>query len=348
MRKCLEIIILFGLIFAIFGSLSSVQGSEALARKMIYYQGLLLDAESVPLGGDGTEFCFKFSIYDDEEVGEPDKKFWPADDPPGRTIVIKKGFFNVIVGDPDWDAPLDLPPGANLFLQMQVAEKVGENCAGRDEEYETLEPRQAIFWPDSLIPPPSFSAANIACGGLCLERDGRIYLPEGENQIVGRGLIPVNTSEAFIFNNSIESTSLIFVSPTSYLSSPLYIKEKKSGEGFVVATAFPAAAEITFDWLVLETSVNSASTTNNSTIRQSDNGNIDPALLGQDQKSGIDGGDGPAIDGGANNRESEIEDAEVLTVEDVSVEEETFPEGLNLESSKSEETSSSEEQILEQ
>lgn len=272
-----------------------------VGSEQLIHQGLLLDSEGVPLGEEGTEFCFKFSIYDDGEVGFPDAKLWPAGETSSVVVMVKNGFFSVDIGKANLAEQLNLPHGGSmdLFLQMEVAHKVGESCADGDEEFETLEPRQAIS-----LSTPSVSASPLICAEIftkkfTLEQNGRIYLPNGENQIAGHGLIFSGQSEAFIPNNSIETNSFIMIMPVSFISSPLYIKEKRAG-GFVVATAIASAEDIIFDWIVFH-------------IAQSTVSNLELGVSGNELDDGggdqsvftFDGGaSGPPIDGGAGGGSS--------------------------------------------
>ena len=82
---------------------SALFSASALAAtgvpKILNHQGRLLDGDGNLLGGSGTDFCFKFSIYDDATVGAPDTKLWPTGAPSTMTINVKDGIFNVGIGD---------------------------------------------------------------------------------------------------------------------------------------------------------------------------------------------------------------------------------------------------------
>lgn len=265
----------------------------------LIHQGLLLDSEGVPLGEEGTEFCFKFSIYDDGEVGIPDAKLWPAGEPSSVAIMVKNGFFSATIGDRESDTLNLRESNKNFFLQLETAYKIGGSCADSDEEFETLEPRQAISLPTPLVSASPLICAEIFTKKFTLEQNGRIYLPNGDNQIAGHGLIFAGQSEAFIPNNSIETSSFIIITPVSFISFPLYIKEKRVG-GFVVATAMASAEDIIFDWIVFHSAQSIASN-----LELEASGNELDGGGGDQSAVTFDGGaSGPPIDGGAGGGSS--------------------------------------------
>lgn len=116
--------------------------------KIINYQGRLLDAAGSLLGGAGTAFCFKFSLYDDVSVGAPDAKLWPSGVPSGMSITVTNGVFTVGIGDTSAGGDLldySFKDTDTVYLNTEVATKVGASCTNGDETYENLSPRQRIL-----------------------------------------------------------------------------------------------------------------------------------------------------------------------------------------------------------
>jgi len=102
------------------------------------YQGRLTNASGDLLGGSGTSYNFKFSIWNNPTVGSG-SKLWPTADPSVNPLTVRQGVFNVNIGDTanGYLDALDYNFAANKDIYLQV--EVFNGTA-----YETLTPRQRI------------------------------------------------------------------------------------------------------------------------------------------------------------------------------------------------------------
>ncbi len=105
--------------------------------EIISYQGRLYDSSGNLLGGAGTNYYFRFSIWDSSTGGT---KLWPSATPSIMTIQVRYGVFNANIGDTSagGDAlTLDFNDDA-YYLQIEVASQADFS------DGEVLSPRQRI------------------------------------------------------------------------------------------------------------------------------------------------------------------------------------------------------------
>jgi len=106
---------------------------------VISYQGRLTNSSGDLLGGSGTTYYFKFSIYDSSSGGT---KLWPlTSDPTQVAATVRQGVFNVNVGDVNNGYPdvLDFNFNTNRVIYLQV--EVSSTSGGT---FQALTPRQLI------------------------------------------------------------------------------------------------------------------------------------------------------------------------------------------------------------
>jgi len=108
--------------------------------KLLSYEGRLTDASGDPLGGAGLDYCFRFSIYDASTAGT---KLWPTGSPTGQSITVTDGIFDAQIGSAD-TLDYNFYTNDTVYLNVEVATKVGGSCTNGDESYESIDPRQQI------------------------------------------------------------------------------------------------------------------------------------------------------------------------------------------------------------
>lgn len=109
------------------------------APSIFSYQARLADSRGDLLGGSGTTYYFKFSIWDNANIGSG-RRLWPSFAPGATMVTVRNGFFSVNIGDtangyPD-DLDYDFSINENIYLQVEVS--------SNNIVFETVSPRQRI------------------------------------------------------------------------------------------------------------------------------------------------------------------------------------------------------------
>ena len=117
---------------------------------LLHHQGRLLDSSGNLLGGSsGTNYCFKFSLYDVATAGSG-TKLWPSSAPNKMTVNVKNGILNLDIGDTSVTAEgdtldFDFNSTNEVYLNVDVANSNAGSCAAvASGSYETLSPRQRV------------------------------------------------------------------------------------------------------------------------------------------------------------------------------------------------------------
>lgn len=140
----LLVLLQFGLSIFLYISLAAhiiwPEKGQAVAgvSQMIAYEGYLTDTNGDPLGGTGTPYCFRFSIYDNPTVGAG-SKLWPAGTPATTKATTTEGVYSALIGQAD-ALTYNFYDNDTVYLNVEV-NTVTDTCAG---SWETLGPRQPV------------------------------------------------------------------------------------------------------------------------------------------------------------------------------------------------------------
>ncbi|MCH8050119.1 hypothetical protein IIB51_01800, partial [Patescibacteria group bacterium] len=118
-------------LFPVFGFLYA-----ASPPQIIGYQGRLADSSGNLLGGSGTTYYFRFSIYDASSGGS---KLWPSGTSCSHSRTVTAGVFTAGVGDTSECSDVldfNFHDNNNIYLEVEVSSD--------DSTFETLTPRQRI------------------------------------------------------------------------------------------------------------------------------------------------------------------------------------------------------------
>lgn len=136
----LEVILSIILVISLSANLifpRQTQAGPGVAQRLSY-QGRLTDLSGNPLGGaSGTNYCFRFSIFDTASGGT---KLWPSGTPASVTVKVKDGVFNTAVQDGLASMGYDFTQQRQTYLNVEV-NATPTTCSGA---WEQLDLRQRI------------------------------------------------------------------------------------------------------------------------------------------------------------------------------------------------------------
>ncbi len=164
----------FSIVAIVFFVTSPIVFAAPGVPNIVSYQGRLTDSSGRLLGGSGTSYYFRFSLWTTPTIGGG-SKLWPTGQPGTVTTTVVDGVFNVNIGDtangyPDALA-YNFQDSDAVYLQIEVSND--------GVSFETLGPRQRIVSSGYAINAqtvggltPGTAANNI----LTLGADGEIVL----------------------------------------------------------------------------------------------------------------------------------------------------------------------------
>lgn len=111
--------------------LSPAAFADSGAPTILSYQGRLANSNGDLLGGSGTAYYFKFSIWDDSVISSG-SRLWPSSAPTATTTTVRQGVFNVNIDVLNYN----FNTNKNIYLQIEAS--------SNNINFETLSPRQRI------------------------------------------------------------------------------------------------------------------------------------------------------------------------------------------------------------
>lgn len=187
--------------------------AAAGASSVLSYQGRLTDSSGNALGGgSGTNYCFRFSIYDDTNVGAPDNKLWPSGTPSTMTVNVANGVFNVGIGDTgaggDSLATYSFASTTSVYLNVEVND-TPTTCSGG---WDNLSPRQRLDSVAYARAAYELYGGNARIGRGSGETTGSqkyLHLDQVTNSETIGGACPTNSVNGSVWYNSNHSRALI-------------------------------------------------------------------------------------------------------------------------------------------
>ena len=185
--------------------------------RILSHQGRLLDSAGNLLGGSGTNYCFRFSLWDNETVGQG-VKLWPSGTPSNMTASVKYGIYNTNVGDTSAGGDsltYNFEDNDTIFLNIEVANSSGGSCAGVSV-FENVNPRKRIGSAAYAINSATVRGVNITSSSIPLLGLNPQINATSTNTLTLQG--GTGTGDIQFFNSSNKITSAGYLTIAGNLS----------------------------------------------------------------------------------------------------------------------------------
>ncbi|MFA6158950.1 MAG: hypothetical protein WC763_05020, partial [Candidatus Paceibacterota bacterium] len=215
MKLCTIKLRTFSLTLLIAVALLAAQAPSVFAARgvplAVSYQGHLTDSGGNALGGTGTPYYFRFSLWDSATIGSG-SKVWPSSAPGTVPLTVRQGSFSVDIGDTDAGYPdaldYDFSANGSVYLQVEVS--------GDGSAFETLSPRSPVTASPFALVAAAVSGAGQSSFGTTTPFAGSVVTSQStSSNSVALSLFGASGQTANLFNIFNSSGSTLFsVSPS--------------------------------------------------------------------------------------------------------------------------------------
>jgi fibronectin-binding autotransporter adhesin len=201
--------------------------AAAAPPTILSYQGRLADNGGSLLGGAGTTYYFKFSLYDAVSNGN---RVWPNSAPSSFGATVTQGVFTANIGDTANGYPdtlnYDFSRNSAVYLQVEVSSD--------NNTFETLSPRQQV----TSVPYAALSGAVVGTtteslfGTTTAAANSFVTMQATTSSISALTLIGAVSQSAAVFqiqNNSLQNIFSVSASGALTLGSALTVQNGGTG-----------------------------------------------------------------------------------------------------------------------
>ncbi|HXV27064.1 MAG TPA: hypothetical protein VD862_03530, partial [Candidatus Paceibacterota bacterium] len=141
---------------ALFAFVSVVAPAHADSPQILSFQGRITDEDGDLLGGSGTNYFFRFEIYDSATGGT---ELWESHTSSGTTAKVTQGVFNVLLGDSSLSNMASLTSG--IFNDPSTYLRVFVSSLSATGPFEEMLPRQRLAAVPYAIEPEGVASDSL-------------------------------------------------------------------------------------------------------------------------------------------------------------------------------------------